>query len=602
MKREHSGSTLLIIMVVLVTLTAAVLGALNLTSGVARNVQRSNQLRNAREIGDGVLEYAFGVWRERSRPTPNVHLTTSDLAAVPVPASTLFPDVENFSVERASNPSPPPDTVVTNYKIEAVNPEWIPMDPTVAPTPAYGRNLATKSYYYMASATVTLPTLADKLTVNSHRIFEKRFDSPWNYAIFYTDRLEIHPGPDFNVTGWVHTNENLYTGHNTLNFESKVTFGNSWEVNFAPGDSRRGTETPTSPHWNSNLPPIRGQEQDPFGIEPSILNTSDSNPNNDSYRELLEKPVAGFTDPFASSRYYNQADVKLIVNNDGSGNPVLSIYDNAGTLLSASSTGTGKALYDVYTSAVTLGQTIQDNRENKSVRLISVDMSKVYTAMNSGGTLAGKGLKGVVYVTDNTASSSLRRAVRLKNGAKMPPGGLTVATDLGLYLQGDYNTGTTGATQPNSNASGGDPTKNTVTGYERQPSAVLADAVMVLSNSWVDANSTAAVGSRVASPTTINAAIVSGIVPTDGTNSYPYSGGAENFPRFLETWGSGRTFTYYGSMVELFHSKHFTGRWGKSNVYDPPRRKWYFDRKFYTSPPPGSLQLVSYAKLRWYQE
>ena len=39
-----------------------------------------------------------------------------------------------------------------------------------------------------------------------------------------------------------------------------------------------------------------------------------------------------------------------------------------------------------------------------------------------------------------------------------------------------------------------------------------------------------------------------------------------------------------------------TGIWGKSNVYSPPRRKWYFDRQFYSDPPPGTLSLVSYNK------
>jgi hypothetical protein len=124
---------------------------------------------------------------------------------------------------------------------------------------------------------------------------------------------------------------------------------------------------------------------------------------------------------------------------------------------------------------------------------------------------------------------------------------------------------------------------------------------MILSNAWTDANSYKSVDQRPASPTTVNAAIVSGIVPTGeyGTN---YSGGAENFPRFMEKWGSGNTFTYYGSMVELYKSLQNTGAWGKNNVYDPPKRKWYFDRQFYTDPPPGTLSLVRFKKNRWYQE
>ncbi len=38
------------------------------------------------------------------------------------------------------------------------------------------------------------------------------------------------------------------------------------------------------------------------------------------------------------------------------------------------------------------------------------------------------------------------------------------------------------------------------------------------------------------------------------------------------------------------------------NVYSAPRRQWAFDPLFYTSPPPGTLTLVSYNKQRWFLE
>jgi hypothetical protein len=204
----------------------------------------------------------------------------------------------------------------------------------------------------------------------------------------------------------------------------------------------------------------------------------------------------------------------------------------------------------------------------------------------------------------------VKRGLRLKNGAKMPPGGLTIASDNPVYLQGDYNTGRTvnasgtvtyeTPTNTNNDGTGG----NTAFGYTRQPSAVIADAVTILSNAWTDASSYNDVSSRNASPTTVNAAIVSGIVPSGGASSgaNSYSGGAENFTRFLENWGSNKTFTYYGSMVQLFQSRQSIGRWGNNNVYGAPRRAWYFDTLFYTSPPPGTLTLVSYNKQRWFLE
>ena len=133
--------------------------------------------------------------------------------------------------------------------------------------------------------------------------------------------------------------------------------------------------------------------------------------------------------------------------------------------------------------------------------------------------------------------------------------------------------------------------------YTRQPCSIVADAVNVLSNSWVDANSTGGVSSRVASNTTINAAIVSGIVPS-GSNGNNYSGGAENFPRFLEDW-SDATLTYYGSMVELYKSQQSIGTWGNANVYSPPTREWFFDKSFRRDTPPGSPMLFTYVKGKW---
>src|SRR6187402_1898399 len=112
---------------------------------------------------------------------------------------------------------------------------------------------------------------------------------------------------------------------------------------------------------------------------------------------------------------------------------------------------------------------------------MTIDIAKVNTAMQPGGPLAGK-INGVIYASAGTASSTARRGVRLKNGGVIPPGGLTIVSDNPCYIQGDYNTGTNGGIQPNSNQPGGDPAKNTIPGYQKQSCAVVADAVMILSN------------------------------------------------------------------------------------------------------------------------
>ena len=179
------------------------------------------------------------------------------------------------------------------------------------------------------------------------------------------------------------------------------------------------------------------------------------------------------------------------------------------------------------------------------------------------------------------------------NGSQLPANGLTIASDNPVYMQGDYNTGT------NPPSDSGNTSQPNASNYTRQPASIVADAVDILSNAWTNAESTNSEGARIATNTTVNAAIMSGNVPT-GSNGDNYSGGAENFPRFLEDW-SGATFTYYGSMVNLFASQQATGVWGSSNVYNPPTRAWHFDTNFESHPPPGSIMVVTYQKGQWYQ-
>ena len=60
-------------------------------------------------------------------------------------------------------------------------------------------------------------------------------------------------------------------------------------------------------------------------------------------------------------------------------------------------------------------------------------------------------------------------------------------------------------------------------------------------------------------------------------------GGAHNFLRFLENWGSsGVTVNYVGSMVSLYTGRQAVGSWkccGVS-VYSPPSRSAFFDEEF----------------------
>jgi hypothetical protein len=628
---NQSASTLAVVIATLAILMVIVGVAIDYTTTVNRNVQRTTATLTALAVGDSAIEVLFNNWRSTCRSAPTTVYKTSDFSALPTPSP--FPNAPsgNF-VKRGASYDPANDEydstyTISNYKVVGTDAEYRAVaSANATPEPMLGQLSGSVSsvspttsatYNYIASADVTLKASFGSATQRNvvakvRRVFSKQLLSPWNWAIFYVDPLEIHPGPLFTVTGWVHTNSDLYTAHNTLTFADKVTYGSDWFINFMPGDAQH-PETPASPNYPSNLPPARDQALQPFGLDAaSIFNGS--NPNADgNYSELIQPPTSGYTDPFAGQRYWDQASVIIRINAD---NSVSIGYPDSSNSYAFHSVTSADWRYTMFNGAISTNQTIQDNREGANIRLASLDVSQI----ENTGDLSGNGVRyksaffnGIVYIYDASETSSARRGIRIKNGSKIPfnptlgATGLTVVSNNPVYIQGDFNTGATGSTVPSNNPSNLNPDGTyinpttppspQVAGYTRAPCSILADAVDILSNSWNDANAGTV---PVASPTTVNTAIVAGIVPTSPAGGDgAYSGGAENFPRFLENW-TNKTLSYYGSMVELYKSQQSIGEWGKANVYVPPSREWFFDTNFKITPPPGSLMVYSYIKGRWF--
>jgi hypothetical protein len=216
---------------------------------------------------------------------------------------------------------------------------------------------------------------------------------------------------------------------------------------------------------------------------------------------------------------------------------------------------------------VRTGTSFYDGREKTTINVVEIDVAKFNTwNANSGNNLKGalgRDISSIYVVDERTQSGGKKPGIRLVNGSVLPPAGLTVATPNPLYVKGHYNA--------SGSALGTSDTSTT------KPAALIADAINILSGSWNDANSTAGIGSRVPSHTTVNAAFLAGIVPT---GNGAYSGGVENFPRFHENWSS-KTFTYNGSMIVLYYSKFGNSAWpGTGSVYNPPSRNWSFDFNF----------------------
>lgn len=213
-----------------------------------------------------------------------------------------------------------------------------------------------------------------------------------------------------------------------------------------------------------------------------------------------------------------------------------------------------------------------------------IDIAKFINECSNLRSLLGQDVK-TVYIADRRSQTSGTEAgVRLINGEALPALGLTVATPNPLYVKGHYNAPITYLGTAN--------TSTTV------PASLVADAITILSGNWADGNSSASLNYRLANDTTVNAAMLAGIVPT---GSGYYSGGLENFPRLLEDW-TGRTLTFNGCVVALFSSQIATAPWGASaEVYSPPVRNWSFDPNFTDSSkqPPGTPEVRTLVRRSW---
>jgi hypothetical protein len=267
---------------------------------------------------------------------------------------------------------------------------------------------------------------------------------------------------------------------------------------------------------------------------------------------------------------------------------------------------------------LTITNTFTDQRENDLVKVTDINVTNLTTWLVTNKTMNAKfpntaGVYGVsnapniLYVADNRTynTSSQLTAVRLKNGQIIPtnmvniagnnqPSGFTVATPNPLYVWGNYNC-------PNSAYLS---TTNTTTDY---PASLVSDALTILSPAWVDSQSTIALGGtgkNKATSTTVNAAILTGIVSSTGSDANSFSGGVHNLPRLLEDWGNGGsvTLTLNTSIVNLFNSIYATHQFeNPGNYYYAPTRKFSFDLNFldYTKQPPGTPMLGYVLRSQW---
>jgi len=206
-----------------------------------------------------------------------------------------------------------------------------------------------------------------------------------------------------------------------------------------------------------------------------------------------------------------------------------------------------------------------------------------------GSTAASHSNSSGVFANNRARKNRVhyfRRALRVINGSlgNVPMPGFTVASENPVYIQGHYN----------ANAAG--------FGAGNSASAVIADAVTLLSGNWSDQRSfdfPHTPGSRNATTTWYRLAIASGKGrnfpnPAYGQagvpNDFGTDGGTHNFLRYIENWG-GQTLNYTGSLVSLYFARQAVGTYKCCvTVYGAPTRAYSFDVTFLVPSqlPPGT--------------
>ena len=403
----------------------------------------------------------------------------------------------------------------------------------------------------------------------------------FQFAIFYTMDLEINPGAAMKVTGKVHSNANLYSAPPaSLEFAQSVGAAGRIYTNRAPYDPTGGSAT--TPVYD--IPPV------PYTSSLTLPVSTNNSPT--VVREITQLPPLGEdpNSPMGQARYYNQCD--LIVTTTAT-NVIVQAgsWDNFAAVPPDQVATNGSSGY----SFVQTTNTFYDAREQKwtqttdiNVRALTNWMRAAGSSLNASASYVNGHQLNSIYVNDRRVNSSKLNAVRVSNGRQLPPDGLTVATQLPLYVQGHFNAPNTTVGSTNTAAT--------------KPASLIGDAITVLSGNWSDAYGNNALSARTPANTTVNAAFLAGIVqPTNTTGVRHYSGGVENFPRFLENW-SGYSFTYNGSMVVMFPSQFATNYWVQTGTYyNAPSRKWAFDVNFldYRRLPPATPMVRKLVRGQW---
>ncbi len=397
----------------------------------------------------------------------------------------------------------------------------------------------------------------------------------FQFAIFYSGLLEFTWAAPFTVRGRTHSNGSIYTGSSqNLTFEDYVTSSGTIQKKAWAGYSLGAMSGGIGYGGGSST------------NVPSLTLPIGTNNTSSAVREILNIPPSGEspTSAMGKERYYNKANMILLVSNS---TVQLMLQSNYTATITLQWTNSLSAFVNTNVS-------FYDAREGQTVLATEIDAGKLTKWLATNAAVSSVATAPIIlYVADNRSAASKLESIRLVNGTTLPTSGFTLATPNPLYVLGHYNV-------TNSSHLGTTNTSSSV------PASLASDALTILSSNWADSKSAYSLGSRnKAVDTTVNAAVLTGIVPSGGADgSSPFSGGVMNVPRLLEDWGNGsKHLTLNTSLVNLFNSARALGAWDTPGVfYYAPSRDFSFDLNFKNPSrlPPGTPQLGTFIRGRWY--
>jgi hypothetical protein len=439
--------------------------------------------------------------------------------------------------------------------------------------------------------------------VNLSRTVRVQVIPIYQYAIFYDNLLELWPGPQMDVHGKVHSNGNAYfNAENRLNLWRGVTVAGDFYANAAaPGSGRsvadkktvwvttdgvsNGTALNT---YDSGLNAFVDSRRDNWQSEAyerwgrflrdqshGVLPVGLPLPEGTSPRTLIEPVVAGEPESLSKNKYDYIASLRV------NGNPSTGVYtvtDRDGTIVNPSYTAPNGSTQNWIST-----KRIFSKRENKYVHLFDIDAAKLKQAVAAKPAVYADFSESAVLYVNATQPTGAEGGARLINASVVPQdgfGSFTFASNGPIFTKGNVN--------------------NPANAADRVLTLIAGDSVNPLSTAFNDANYlNSPQPVNTAANTTTNAIFMTGNVPSAGN---VYSGGAENYFRYLENW-DGKQHVFNGTLMNLWESQIAKGKWGQSSVYNPPQRVWSWDTTYQTRfPPPHFPTFWIFSNIDWTME